>query len=256
MRRREKFVIGSLLLSFGLLLLQYVDVIEFRYLGVAGLTILSYFVSAWVLSDDLQRHEWLTIVPFPAFYTAAVALFYFLLPAHFLSKLLILGLFGVGMYALYLTSNIYSVAKGRTIQLLHAAHAIGLLFTLLSSLLATNTLFSLRMNWYVNAIGVGLVHLPLCIMSLWSIELERGLSRRVVTLSFILTLLLMEMAAILSFYPLSVWNISLFIMAVLYMGLGILHNYLRERLFSRTLTEFTLVAGFICLLFLILFPGK
>lgn len=255
MRRREKFVIASALLSLGLLGLQYVS-LEWRYIAVGILTFMAYLVSAWALHDDLQKHEWLTIVPFPASYTGAVGLFYFLLPAGFLSKLFILGLFGVGMYALFLTSNIYSVAKGRTIQLLHAAHAVGLLFTLLTSLLATNVVFSLRLPFYQIALMIGAIHFPLVLMSLWSIELEGRVRREIWLLTGTMTIFLMELALSLSFLPLSVWNSALLVMSWLYVGLGILHNYLRGRLFTRTLTEYSLVAAFIISIFIWMFPGK
>ncbi len=255
MRRREKFVIASILLSLGLLGVQYIS-LDYRYAAVAIMMVVSYFVSAWALADDLQRHEWLTIVPFPALYTGAVGLFYFLLPANVMSKFAVLALFSVGMYALYLTANIFSVAKGRTIQLLHAAHAIGLLFTLLTSLLLTNTLFSLRLPFFVNALGVALIHYPLAVMSLWAVELESKISRHVLGLSALLTLVLAEVALVVSFYPFSVWNSALFIMTLTYIGLGLAHNFLRGRLFQSTLTEYSLVAGFLALVFVLLFPLK
>ncbi len=255
MRRREKFVIASILLSLGLLAMQYVS-LEWRYLAVGVLTMISFAVSGWALADDLQRHEWLTIVPFPALYTMAVGLFYFLLPTNLVSKFAILALFSVGMYGLYLTSNIFSVAKGRTIQLLHAAHAIGLLFTLLTSLLFTNTLFSLRFPFYINGLGIGLVHFPLILMSLWSVQLDKRLSAQVTGLTSLLTLVLVEVGIVISLYPLSAWNQALFIMALAYIGLGIFHNYLKGRLFANTLTEYSLVAVFVGAIFVLLFPGK
>lgn len=255
MRRREKFVITSIVLSIGLLAVQYVS-LDWRYWAVAGLVFVSYLLSAWALADDLQKHEWLTVVPFPALYAGAVGLFYFLLPENVLSRFFILGLFGVGMYALLLTANIYSVAKGRTIQLLHAAHAVGLLFTLLTSLLLTNTIFSLRLPFYANAMMVGVSHFLISLMSLWSVELESRVTKRVLTLSLVMGLLLAEVALVLSFYPFSVWNISLFVMALLYVGLGILHNFIRGRLFENTLQEYSLVAFFILIMFVILFPFK
>lgn len=255
MRRREKFVITSVLLSLGLLGVQYVS-LELRYWAVGLLFILSFLMSAWALVDDLQPHEWLTVVPFPALYGAAVGLFYFLLPESFVSKFIILGIFGIGMYALFLTSNIYSVAKGRTIQLLHAAHAIGLLFILLTSLLFTNTVFGLRLPFYLNGLLVGLLHFPLVLMSLWSIKLESYVSGEILALSGVLTLFLVELALVLSFYPFSQWNVALFIMAFLYVSLGILHNFLKERLFKNILREYSLVATFIIIMFVILFPYK
>lgn len=255
MRRREKFVVSALILTLGLFAVQYVT-LEWRYVAVALLSMLSFGISAWALSDDLQPFEWLTIVPVPALYTAAVGLFYFLLPSNIISRAVILGLFCVGMYALYLTANIYSVAKGRTIQLLHAAHAIGLLFTLLMSLLFTNTLFSLRLPWYLNGLVVAAIHFPLCFLSLWSVELEPKIRPDLLKISGVFTVLLTELAIILSFMPFSVWNTALFIMAFLYIGLGVLQSFFKGRLFSSTVTEYSLVAGFIMVLFFLLFPLK
>ncbi len=255
MRRREKFVIASILLSLGLWSIQLVQ-LEYRYLAVGIFALATYLVSGWSLSDDLQRLEWVTILPFPAVYGAAVALFYFLLPEGFLSRLFTISLFGVGMYALLLSSNIFSVAKGRTIQLVHAANAIGLLFTLLTSLLLTNTIFSLRLPFYWNAILVGLSHLPLIFMSIWSINLEQYISKQLLLLTAILTLIIVELAIVFSFFPLSIWNVALLIMAFLYIGLGLFHNYMRGVLFTNTLTEYSLVASLTVVLFFLLFPWK
>lgn len=255
MRRREKFVITSILLSFGLLGIQYVP-LDWRYVAIAVLTLVSYVMSVWALSEDLQAHEWLTIVPFPALYAASVGLFYFLLPENVLSTFFILALFAFGMYGLLLTSNIFSVAKGRTIQLVHAAHAIALLFTLLTSLLFTNTVFSLRLPFYFNGLLIGLVHFPLILMSLWSINLEGSIQTQVIKPALVTTLLLVELAIVLSFFPFSVWHEALFIMAMLYVALGLLHNYLKGRLFDKTLREYSLVLFFIFIMFLILFPYK
>lgn len=255
MRRREKFVIAAIFLSLCLLGVQYVA-LEYRYLAVGVFVVVSYLASAWSLSDDLQPLEWLTIVPFPALYAGAVGLFYFLLPTSLLSQAFSIGLFGVGMYALYLTSNIYSVAKGRTIQLLHAAHAVGQLFTILTSLFYTNTIFALGLPFYLNGLLVGLIHFPLIIMSLWSVELEPSLKREIIIFTALLTLLLSEVGLVLSLLPLSVWNTSLFIMALLYIGLGIMHNFLRGRLFQSALNEYSLVAALLGIVFALFFPWK
>lgn len=255
MRRREKFVIASILLSLGLFAIQFIP-LEFRYFGVGGLAALTYLVAGWALSEDLQRFEWLTILPLPALYAVGVGLFYFLLPENIVSRVFILALFGVGMYGLLLTANIYSVAKGRTIQLIHAAHAIGLLFTLLTSLLFSNTIFSLHLPFYGNVVLVGLVHLPLVFMSLWSVNLEQRVERSSLTLSMFVTLLMMELSLGFSFIPLSAWNQALLLMAFLYIALGILHNYLRGVLFSNAVREYSLVAGLVILIFIVLFPLK
>ncbi|MBP9820004.1 hypothetical protein KBC79_04690, partial [Candidatus Woesebacteria bacterium] len=204
MRRREKFVVSSISLSIGLFGVLQVP-LDLRYLAVAAFMLLTYGVATWALADDLQTHERVTVVPFPALYAGAVSLFYFLLPTHFLSQVAVLSLFGVGMYALFLTANIWSVAKGRTIQLIHAAHAVGLLFTLLTSLLLTNTIFSLRLNVLFSVLLVALAHGLLIFMSLWSVQLENRIEKRIVGLTGLMTLVVCEVALTMSFFPFSVW---------------------------------------------------
>ncbi len=255
MRRREKFVVAAVLLSVGLFGVLQVP-LELRYLAVAAFMLVTYGAATWALADDLQTHERLTVVPFPAVYAGAVSLFYFLLPTHFLSQLGVLTLFGVGMYALFLTANIWSVAKGRTIQLVHAAHAVGLLFTLLTSLLLTNTIFSLRLHVVFTTLLVAISHSLLIFMSLWSVQLENKIPKHIVGLAAVLTLVVAEFTMALSFFPFSVWYSALFVMSILYISLGILQNYLRGRLFSQTLTEYSLVALFVVILFVTVFPYK
>lgn len=255
MRRREKFIIVAILLSLGLLAIQYIP-LDWRYLGVLALFIFSYFGSVWALFDDLQSHEWLTIAPFPALYASSVALFYFLLPEVFLSRLFIVAVFGVGMYALLLTSNIFSVAKGRTIQLLYAAHAVALFFIMITSLLFSNVIFSLRLPFYINAGLLFLTHFPLVLSALWSIELKQKLDKELILYSLIFSLLLAELAIVFSFLPMQIWNQALFIMSFLYVGLSVLQSFLKGRLFKNTINEYNLVAILMVILFVLMFPLK
>ncbi len=255
MRRREKFIIIALLLSLGLFVTAYIP-LEFRYLAIGGLMILSFLLSALALKDDLNAHEWITILPFPSLYAGSVAFFYFLLPGDFFSKIFIMLVFGLGMYSLFLTSNIYSVAKGRTIQLLYAAHAVGLLLTLITSLLFTNTILSFHFSFWLNGLLVGLIHFPLIYMALWSVRLEEKISTDLLCYSSLLSIAFIELVMLMSLVPIPIWNASLFIMGLLYISLGVLQSFLKGRLFSNTTNEYLLVAIFLGILFLVLFPGK
>ncbi len=255
MRRREKFVVASIISTLGLLGVQYVT-LDIRYIAIAIFVVFTYLISTWALADDLQLHERVTIIPFPSLFAAAVSLFYFLLPESFFSQLVIVLLFGVGMYAIYLTANIFSVAKGRTIQLVHAANAIAGIFGVFISLLLSNTIFSLKLPFYFNMLLVGLVHFPLVFMLLWSVNLENRVERDIIGFSLVLTLVLMELALILSFFPLGVWFYALFIMSFFYIGIGLMQSFIRGRLFVRTLVEYSLVAIFIGLMFLGAVPFK
>ena len=257
MSKRQKFVLASLLLSLGLLSTQLVPVDSFlRYVAIIGLFVVSYFVSAWALFGDLKGVEWLIVVPFPGLYASSVALFYFLLPEALISRLVIFFFFGLGMYALYLTSNIYSVAAIRTIQLLRAAHAVGFMMALVTSLFFYNTIFSFKFPFFINAILVFLVSFPIVLNGLWSVRLEPTLSGQVLSYSLILSFVLTEMAVAISFWPVTVWIASLFLVTGMYVLLGLMQHQLQDRLFKNTLREYVSVGVFVTVVMMVLTQWK
>lgn len=248
--KRSKFIFSAFLLSLGLLGTQFIG-LEWRYQAVLLLGVVSYFLSAWALIDDLKGIEWLTLLILPALYPTSVALFYFLLPEHLLTRVLILVLFGVGMYALLLTENIFSVAAIRTIQLFRAAQAVGFLLTLLTAFFLIDTIFSFRLAAWFNSLLVGLASFPLILQGIWSTTLEEKLSRKTLKYSFILTLCLTELAFSISFWPVTIVVASLFLVTGLYVSLGLVQNYLSERLFKNTILEFLRI-GIIVLIIIFL----
>ena len=168
-----------------------------------------------------------------------------------MSRLVIFLVFGLGAYALYLTSNIYSVAAIRTIQLLRAAHAVGFLLTLVTSLLFYNSIFSFKFPFYINALAVFGVSLPLMINGLWSIKLEQTLTKQLLLYGLVCSLVLSEIAVAISFWPVTVWIASLFLVAGVYVMLGLLQHHLQERLFKKTFRDYVSVGVFVLLVTLV-----
>ncbi len=244
MTKRMKLVIAAVALSLGLLGIQSIEV-DARYQAIGLLAGVAYGLSAWALFDDLKRMEWLTVLILPVLYPVAVALFYFLLPVRLLSRVMILSIFGIGMYALLLTENIFSVAAIRTIQLLRAAHAVGFLLTLLVAFFLWDTLFSFRLAPWWNALGVGITSLPLVLQGLWSVNLEEKISREVVNNSLGLSWGLMSLALMISFWPVTITIASLFLVTGLYVGLGLIQNRMSGRLFKKTVSEYLWVSGLV-----------
>jgi len=244
MTKRMKLVIVAVALSLGLLGIQSIDV-DARYQAIGLLAGVAYGLSAWALFGDLKRMEWLTVLILPVLYPVAVALFYFLLPVRLLSRVMILSIFGIGMYALLLTENIFSVAAIRTIQLLRAAHAVGFLLTLLVAFFLWDTLFSFRLAPWWNALGVGITSLPLVLQGLWSVNLEEKISREVVNNSLGLSWGLTSLALMISFWPVTITIASLFLVTGLYVGLGLIQNRISGRLFKKTVTEYLWVSGLV-----------
>jgi hypothetical protein len=255
MTKRQKFLMSAGLLSVGLLMIQYIP-LDYRYVAIFGFFLVTYLVSAWALFDDLKAVEWLTILSLPSLYAVAIGLFYFLLPGNWISRLVIVTLFGVGMYALYLTENIYSVAAVRTIQLLRAAHAVGFLLSILTIVLLYNTIFSLQWPFWANGLLVFIASFPVVLQGLWSIQLDKKVSPAIWRMSGGLSLAYANTAIVLSFLPVTVWIAALFLGSMVYVSLGLLQHELSERLFSRTITEYVVVGILVLLATMMVTPWK
>ena len=255
MTKRQKFLLSSGLLSLALLGIQYVP-IDYRYVAIFGFFLITYLISAWALFDDLKGIEWLTILSLPSLYAAAIGLFYFLLPSSWPSRLLIISFFGLGMYALYLTENIYSVAAVRTIQLLRAAHAVGFLLSILTLALLYNTIFSLQWPFWANGIICLVTTFPVVAQGLWSVRLEKSVSKNILRMSLGLSINCGIIAIILSFLPVTVWIAALFLATVSYVCLGLLQHELNERLFGRTISEYVVVGFLVFIATLLVTPWK
>lgn len=255
MRKRVRFIISSILLSLGLLGTQLVSV-DIRPFAIGLFFLATYCMSAWALSPTINGVEWLTIVPFPAFYALAVSLFYFLLPGNIFSRLAIITLFGIGMYGLYLSSNIFAFGKIKTIQLLRAAHAVSSVFLFLMSLFIFNFIFSLRLHPLINLISILLSMFIPIMCATWSVNLETKITKKVLYISIFFSLILAEVGFGMSFLPVGLWTVSLFLTALVYVGFGIVQNYLIDRLFAQTLREYLWLTGFVTFVLLFLINWK
>lgn len=235
--KRQQFVIATILLTFGLVLTQLVGE-NWRYPAAFGLSLLAYLLSALTLRDDLKSIEWLSLLTLPTLFTLAVSLFYFLLPARWLTRVPVVGLYAVGMYALLLTENIYNVAVDRTIALLRAAHSIGFLLTIVTYFLFVQTILAFRFPFFLNAILVGVISFLLVFQSLWAVVLENPVSKRVWHISIAIAVALAQVVWAFSFWPTQSTLIVLFLTTGFYGTVGMAQQYLVERLYKKTVIEF------------------
>lgn len=248
--KRQQLVIVTVILTGGMLLTQVVSS-DFRYPMVLLLAVLTYLGTAWGLREELRGVDWFTLLTLPTMYTAAVGLFYFLLPVRWLTRLPVAALYGIGMYALLLTENIYNVAANRSIALLRAAHSVGFLLTLLTYFLLIGTALSFRFPSLVTATIVGVVSALLIAQSLWSMTLEENVSLSIKKITLILSAVFFELAWVFAFWPIREVLIALFLTTVFYSSVGMAQQYLVEKLYKKTVIEFSTVAAivFIILIF-------
>ena len=238
--KRRKFILASIFLSLGLLMTQLVSA-DWRYLVILGVSLGAGLMSIWSLYGDLKGAGWLMAPILPMAYPASVALFYFLLPERFLTRAVILILFGIGMYAIFLTENIFVVAAIRTIQLARAAQAVGFLFTLLTAFFLLDTIFSFRLAAWWNALFIFLGSFPLFLHGIWMIDLGDQLVPKLLVMAGILAFGLAQLGLMISFWPVSMAVAALFLVTAIYVGLGLCQHFLSDRLFSQTIQEYVQV---------------
>jgi len=204
----------------------------------AAMAVVAYLLCAFALRDDLNGVEWLTLLILPTLFTAAVALFYFLLPVRWLTRVPVVALYSVGMYALLLTENIYNVAADRTIALLRAAHSVGFLLTLITYFLLVQTVMAFRFPFYMNALFVGIISFLLVLQSLWSVVLDVRIGRRVIDITVAISIILTELSWLFSFWPTQSTLIVLCLTTTIYSTVGMAQQYLVEKLYKKTVIEF------------------
>ena len=247
--KRQRFVWATLFLTFMLVLTQIVPS-DYRYLCVVALSFCAFILSALTLHEDLKGIEWFTLLVLPTLYSAAVALFYFLLPVRWLTRIPIAALYAFGFYALLLTENIYNVAANRTIALLRAAHSVGFLMTFVTYFLLVQTVFAFRGGPVPNSIGIGMLSYICIFQFLWAMELEEKASGRLVSVTIVLTVVLMQVTWILSFWPVPRMMAALFLSSVFYSLVGMAQQYIIEKMYKKTVIEFFFVCIVISLIFL------
>jgi hypothetical protein len=246
--KRQEFVLITTILTVVLMLTQLVST-EFRYPMVIGLSVLTYALCAVALREDLQGAEWVTLLTLPTLFTAAVGVFYFLLPVRWLTRLPIAALYAIGIYALLLTENIYNVAASRTIALLRAGHSVGFLLSLATYFLLVQSILAFRFYPITNALFVGIITFLLSLQVLWAMELDRTIGKRIRDLTVIITLVSAEIAWLFSLWPVRTTLQAVFLTTCFYGLAGMGQQYLTDRLYKRTVWEFF---GVVAIVFIIL----
>ena len=237
LNKRQKIIVTSLFLTFGLLSTQLVD-FNLRFAFIGGLGVLAYILSFWSLSEGLNLTKAVILMILPFFFTIAVSSFYFLLPVRWLTRIPVAFLFGLFFYLLLLSQNVFNVASIRTIPLYRAATTASFLFTLLSAFFIYNVVYAFNLLFLWNGLAVFLISFPLVLQLLWAIKMEDRVSGANIIQSFIISLILGELALGFSFWPIAttIWSLSL--SSAMYVLLGLTTQILRGRENRRVVWEY------------------
>lgn len=247
--KRQRFILAVVVLTLGLFATQHL-------FGKSGV-FLSLFLSVftvflfWLANyEDIKHNNSVYLFVLPFFYSLAFGLFYFLVPARFLSRLVMSSLYAVGLYSLFLSENIFTVASMRTIALLSSARTVSFIITLVSYFFLTNVVFSIELSALSKAVFVFSYTFFLIAQSLWSYTLEPFQKMHFIWI-FVLSLCFFELAIILWFWPSEPIFIALFLTGFFYLFVGLSHVWFDRRLFRSVLWEYIWVAVIVlCILFL------
>lgn len=245
--KREKFVAGVIFLS---LLLFFTE----NLLGKSGLYtafILSFLTDLllyWAVYRDLKDNFSPQIFILPFLYSLAFALFYFLVPARFLTRISMASFYAVGLYALFLSVNIFIVSAIRTIALLASARTVTLIVTILSFFFISNVLFSLHLNVFLTLILLSLFSFFFLLQALWVYTLSKSFFSEIIWV-LPLTFCLTELYIVLWFWPILPTIAALFMTGFFYIMVGLSHVWLEKRLFKGVLWEYIWVAVIIFIIF-------
>ncbi len=246
--KRQKFIIGVVVLSLVLFFSEQL----FGKGGIYIAFLLAIFTDIfvfWAERSDFKDNFSPQIFILPLFYTLACALFYFLVPARFLTRIGMTGLYALGLYSLLLSENIFIVSSIRTIALLSSARTVSFIVTLLSYFFIANVIFALRLNIFLTLFLVFIFSFPLILHSIWSHTLEKDPRSYLEWISLI-SICIVEVTFVLWFWSTTPTIIALFLTCLFYILVGISQVWLDKRLFKGVMWEYIWVSVIVFLVFI------
>ena len=146
---------------------------------------------------------------------------------------------------MFLVENVFLVAIGaRTPPLYRAAYTVGLILLILTSFFLFNSLFSFKLIYWLNMLFVFLISVIIFLYVYFSVTIELlddGKNKNVWYYVSVPSLLMAEIALVLSFWPVGIFKGSIYLVMIVYVLSGLMHAEIRDRLFKKTWLVFVWV---------------
>lgn len=242
--KRLRFVISCLAMS-SIMLLSTFFFFDKAWLFVPILTISSYFLTYFAILEDIEKIEWGMLFLMPAILTVSFYLFYFLFPGRWLTRLPFIIFYGISFYAILLCSNIFNVGVEKNLQLYRAAFSVNFFYQILVSYLLFNNFFSQKFSFLTNSLLGGVVGFVLAFQLFWTVKLNLFFEEQNLRFAGLVGVILLQIALIFSFIPVTSSVFALFLSALYYSLTGLIFHYLDQRLFKETIREYLTVLSFV-----------
>lgn len=236
--KRQRFILSVVILSIGLFFSESFRVEQSGFSVSIILALLTGMLLFWANQRDVIDNYSPMIFILPFVYTFSFGLFYQLLHDRILSRLILTTIYGIGLYSLFLSQNIFIVASIRTIALLSSARLVSTILMLLSYAFLSVTVFSFHFFLFPTALIVFIYSFLIISHAIWMYTLEKSPFTHLSWVS-LLALAMVEVGIVLWFWPSLPALIAIFLTGFFYSLVGLSHLWYEKRLFKAGLWEYT-----------------
>lgn len=236
LNKRQRFITSVVILSVILFISEHFFGKSGIFLSVV-LSILTDVLLYWGLHEDVKDNVLRPLFILPFLFSLSFGLLYFLFPARLLTRMVITALYGIGLYSLFLSQNIFTVASIRTIALLSSARTVSFFITVICYLFLAVVVSSLHASVFLIAIFVLLFTFFLTLHSLWMYTLDWQLLSHWQWAALV-ALCMCEVTFVLWFWPSSPTLVAIFLTGFFYTIIGLSHMWIDKRLFKGVLWEY------------------
>jgi len=248
--KRQKFGFGVAVSSIGI----FIAHIAFNTYGVGiafFLGVLSDIILFWAIRSDLKGRNLFLPFILPFLYSLSFGLFSFLTPALLRTRIILTILYAVGLYSVFLSENIFTVASLKTIALLQSARIVSLIISLITYFFLLSTILSLHGGFFLVIIPVVIFTGILSLHAVWTYTLSENYTKNILWVAGI-TLSCFELVVLMWFWPTTPVVTALFITSIWYVFTGLTHVWFDKRLFRNVVWEYVWVIVIACLMLLAL----
>jgi hypothetical protein len=246
--KREELVLSSAILTSLMLCFYIIPVGLLKFSILPVLIIVVYLASLFIGREGLRKIEYYLLPVLPVLFTISSALFYNIIPERWLTRLAFIFTYGFLIYSIFLIINIFNAAKLKNIQLLKVARTIYFFISDFTLFLFAYVVLSFHWYNFASSMLIGIFTFLISLTFIWSFSLRQFLIKEEYFLSFFSSLIIFELTFAITFWPLNIYLISLFITSVYYSITGILNNILSFKVRGWNLFEYALINVVIFLL--------
>lgn len=238
--KRQRFILATLFFA-ALYVFGTFFTIEQAFFIAPLLAVGVYGLSYLALLEGIQKHEKIMLFIIPVYFSVVVYLFYFFVPQRWLTRIPFVTIYSVSMYAILLCQNIFNVGVNKSLQLFRAAFSVNYLFVTLCSFIAFSLVASLRLHSIFNALLIGVLSFPLVLQLLWSVDPTEMVPPERRAHAGLLSLILGELAMILSFMPVNQSIFALTLTSFLYGMSGVVQLHMHNLMYRERVREYLFI---------------